>query len=561
MGVSATLGEIVAHSSILSDIPSAFALFADSFQKKCAAFAAIAAKPTMEDIENTRSPQGKESLLRWARHAIIHTAFPGGSHDLTDADFSLIDAGLRKALDLPTPIDIDSVDRVIENGHEDSLVDFILLVVHSTITQAHSRKDWHPNARLLDEAWIIASRYRLISASGESEKSLYSLLHFCSAVAQDRARKPSAAREHARLSLECARTAVGLTADFRAIDAVAAVEEGLFIEIVTFACSAVYCAIIPSVREDQELWQRCCRYSARILSSITGVHEDPMGVVCAPQLPQGISATVQEQKSQLLSLLAIVWVQIGTHETTVDEDATHYLAAAIRILEAVTNISFHPTTPTPEEIDHAIRCVGVLPMSSFAAALERVTQTSSVIRKHPGASLTRLTASHAIYRGCGQQSQADRVYRKRINPLITAHSSSSKERNVEGSIETPTAGVVDGAEHAIASDATVLPKPVTSSHLRGDGSGRQHGDSRAHTKSKQASSTRTPNTYSTPQRLQNLDDHTTPTQEVSNPRDYSNAEVQTPYRSPTISVPSRNDPCPCGSGTKYKRCCGIAKRR
>jgi uncharacterized protein YecA (UPF0149 family) len=25
------------------------------------------------------------------------------------------------------------------------------------------------------------------------------------------------------------------------------------------------------------------------------------------------------------------------------------------------------------------------------------------------------------------------------------------------------------------------------------------------------------------------------------------------------AAPSRNDPCPCGSGKKYKKCCGAAK--
>jgi uncharacterized protein len=32
-------------------------------------------------------------------------------------------------------------------------------------------------------------------------------------------------------------------------------------------------------------------------------------------------------------------------------------------------------------------------------------------------------------------------------------------------------------------------------------------------------------------------------------------ELQTPYRRETPKV-GRNDPCPCGSGKKYKRCCG-----
>jgi SWIM/SEC-C metal-binding protein len=30
----------------------------------------------------------------------------------------------------------------------------------------------------------------------------------------------------------------------------------------------------------------------------------------------------------------------------------------------------------------------------------------------------------------------------------------------------------------------------------------------------------------------------------------------TPVRSVTSKVASRNDPCPCGSGKKYKKCCG-----
>lgn len=29
-----------------------------------------------------------------------------------------------------------------------------------------------------------------------------------------------------------------------------------------------------------------------------------------------------------------------------------------------------------------------------------------------------------------------------------------------------------------------------------------------------------------------------------------------PQAAPTPATPSRNEPCPCGSGKKYKRCCG-----
>jgi uncharacterized protein len=32
------------------------------------------------------------------------------------------------------------------------------------------------------------------------------------------------------------------------------------------------------------------------------------------------------------------------------------------------------------------------------------------------------------------------------------------------------------------------------------------------------------------------------------------AKLRSPIR--TSIVPDRNDPCPCGSGRKYKRCCG-----
>jgi len=27
-----------------------------------------------------------------------------------------------------------------------------------------------------------------------------------------------------------------------------------------------------------------------------------------------------------------------------------------------------------------------------------------------------------------------------------------------------------------------------------------------------------------------------------------------------VEAPGRNDPCPCGSGRKYKKCCGAKKR-
>ncbi|MBI3279156.1 MAG: SEC-C domain-containing protein, partial [Acidobacteria bacterium] len=27
---------------------------------------------------------------------------------------------------------------------------------------------------------------------------------------------------------------------------------------------------------------------------------------------------------------------------------------------------------------------------------------------------------------------------------------------------------------------------------------------------------------------------------------------------PSANKPGRNDPCPCGSGKKYKKCCGAA---
>ena len=29
-----------------------------------------------------------------------------------------------------------------------------------------------------------------------------------------------------------------------------------------------------------------------------------------------------------------------------------------------------------------------------------------------------------------------------------------------------------------------------------------------------------------------------------------------PPRKPAAAAPGRNDPCPCGSGKKYKKCCG-----
>jgi uncharacterized protein YecA (UPF0149 family) len=36
---------------------------------------------------------------------------------------------------------------------------------------------------------------------------------------------------------------------------------------------------------------------------------------------------------------------------------------------------------------------------------------------------------------------------------------------------------------------------------------------------------------------------------------------ETPKTEPIHSdkAPSRNDPCPCGSGKKYKKCCGVEK--
>jgi hypothetical protein len=43
-------------------------------------------------------------------------------------------------------------------------------------------------------------------------------------------------------------------------------------------------------------------------------------------------------------------------------------------------------------------------------------------------------------------------------------------------------------------------------------------------------------------------------------------EVKDPFEAPVQSGPAartvgRNDPCPCGSGKKYKRCCGRRRRR
>jgi uncharacterized protein len=37
----------------------------------------------------------------------------------------------------------------------------------------------------------------------------------------------------------------------------------------------------------------------------------------------------------------------------------------------------------------------------------------------------------------------------------------------------------------------------------------------------------------------------------------ANGPPPQPYRRPTTKV-GRNDPCPCGSGKKYKKCCGAA---
>ena len=36
-----------------------------------------------------------------------------------------------------------------------------------------------------------------------------------------------------------------------------------------------------------------------------------------------------------------------------------------------------------------------------------------------------------------------------------------------------------------------------------------------------------------------------------------NADTVEPIKAD--SAPGRNDPCPCGSGKKYKRCCGAGK--
>ena len=39
------------------------------------------------------------------------------------------------------------------------------------------------------------------------------------------------------------------------------------------------------------------------------------------------------------------------------------------------------------------------------------------------------------------------------------------------------------------------------------------------------------------------------------PEDAEDDEPQIPYQRESAKI-GRNDPCPCGSGKKYKKCCG-----
>jgi SWIM/SEC-C metal-binding protein len=48
---------------------------------------------------------------------------------------------------------------------------------------------------------------------------------------------------------------------------------------------------------------------------------------------------------------------------------------------------------------------------------------------------------------------------------------------------------------------------------------------------------------------------------MDKPEDISDLEKALNPPQPLISMKvGRNDPCPCGSGKKYKKCCGAAKR-
>ena len=50
--------------------------------------------------------------------------------------------------------------------------------------------------------------------------------------------------------------------------------------------------------------------------------------------------------------------------------------------------------------------------------------------------------------------------------------------------------------------------------------------------------------------------------EPHEPEDISDLErvLNPPTRVKAERRPERNDPCPCGSGKKYKRCCGVGRK-
>ena len=51
--------------------------------------------------------------------------------------------------------------------------------------------------------------------------------------------------------------------------------------------------------------------------------------------------------------------------------------------------------------------------------------------------------------------------------------------------------------------------------------------------------------------------------EPHKPEDISDLEraLNPPAPAKAEKTPRRNDPCPCGSGKKYKRCCGAKRRK
>ena len=56
------------------------------------------------------------------------------------------------------------------------------------------------------------------------------------------------------------------------------------------------------------------------------------------------------------------------------------------------------------------------------------------------------------------------------------------------------------------------------------------------------------------QRRNVLGDHAQSTNAAANAAKAAGGKNRTPVRA--AKKPGRNDPCPCGSGKKYKKCCG-----